>query len=157
MWKINIERKFSLPQGREVRLSLLWRCKTDGDESRLVRTDATLRVLNWSLIPSRKPFTKINGKEGHHQRRSITGNGKGKIEENFEYPFAQSFPCAGASFPRNTSFFFIWSKRPFFRPVTSRLVMSNTWIREPADLPLTTLTRLACSAEVSTKVQHLAG
>ena len=36
---------------------------------------------------------------------------KGKIGETFGYPFAQSFPCAGASFHRNTCIFHLTKGR----------------------------------------------
>ena len=87
----------------------------------------------WLDLFFRPGNSSPNTKKACCQGWSITGNEKGKIGERFGYPFAQSFPCAGASFHRNTCFFHL-TKRAIFRPVVSRSAMSNKWIRESDDL-----------------------
>ena len=140
--------KFSVPQGTEVWLSplsvaeLLTK-KVDlfgGAPHKGFRLDLFFRPGNSS------PYAK----KACCQRWSITGHEKGKIGESFGYPFAQSFPCAGASFHRNTCFF------PFDQ--NGRFSTGCITIGDVQQVDsgigwssLTTLKSSACSAEVAAK------
>ena len=144
---LNFE-KFSVPQGTEVWLSPL-------SVAELLTKKVDLfggapHKGFWLDLFFRPGNSSPYAKKACCQRWSITGNEKGKIGESFGYPFAQSFPCAGASFHRNTCFF------PFDQ--NGRFSTGCITIGDVQQVDsgigwssLTTLKSSACSAEVATK------
>ena len=127
----------------ELALRSCWRKKLICSEGRHTKDFGS---IYFSVPENSSPYAK----KACCQRWSITGNEKGKIGESFGYPFAQSFPCAGASFHRNTCFF------PFDQ--NGRFSTGCITIGDVQQVDsgigwssLTTLKSSACSAEVATK------